>query len=69
MKKVIAKKEVDICLIPGDTIRLSHDSGHGPVEILEEDIDESLHVTECGVFKFDREFGCKKGVGGYFGEK
>jgi len=69
MKKVIARKEVDIRVIPGDKIRLSYDSGHGPVGILEEGIDESLHVAECGAFKFDREFGCKKGVGGYFGEK
>lgn len=41
----------------------------GDETILEEEIKEDMTITEYGIFEFKNEFGCKKGIGGYFGEK
>ena len=37
--------------------------------LLTKKVDAIYKVTEIGVFSFEDEFGTKRGVGGYFGEK
>lgn len=69
-----AKCNVD--LEPGDTLELTyHPSllerlrGKRNQTFIRQAIAEPLHITKVGVFQFFDEFGCKRGIGGWFGEE
>ena len=65
---IINKKEVDFVAVAGDQIVLCYDDENGnEVEVLREEIDETINVKGAVVFKCKNEFGFKKGIGGVFG--
>jgi hypothetical protein len=62
--------DVSYHIDPGDSIVMSHTDENGrEAVVLEEVIDESIHVTRAVIFKLKNALGMKKGIGGVFGEK
>ena len=64
-----------IDVLPGDIIEVTYHPtwqekllGRKKEVVLRETVSKAYHVTTIGAFEFEYEFGCKRGIGGFFGE-
>jgi len=67
--------DTPIEVLPGDILEVTYIPpyikrllGKAKKVVLLETIKENYKITTLGVFEFENEFDCERGIGGFFGE-